>query len=130
MAASRTRRDSSRGNTAAPDLLWATGPGGAAHQPGDDAHSGDLPCRGGESRGSSVSARQPLTVNSFDRRIVGTNWSRAWRRERLYAAAGALVMAGVLATGARAASMDVTVRAPASLAVVAERVRTMEWSPF
>jgi len=36
-------------------------------------------------------------------------------------------MIGALATGARAASMDVTVRAPASLTSVAERVRTMEW---
>ena len=39
-------------------------------------------------------------------------------------------MAGALATGASAALMDVTVRAPASLAVVAERVRMMEWPPL
>jgi hypothetical protein len=39
-------------------------------------------------------------------------------------------MVGALATSARAASMDVTVRAPASLTGVAERVRTMEWPPL
>jgi hypothetical protein len=61
---------------------------------------------------------------------VAINWSRFWRRERAYAAAGALVMAGALTTGARAAAMDVTVRAPESLTVVAERVRTMEWPPL
>ena len=62
---------------------------------------------------------------------MGTNGSRSARRERLYgAAAGALVVVGALATGARAASMDVTVRAPASLAVVAERVRDVEWPPL
>jgi hypothetical protein len=61
---------------------------------------------------------------------VGTNWSPSWRREPLYAAAGALIMVAALATGVRAASMDVTVRAPASLTVMAERVRTIEWPPL
>ena len=53
---------------------------------------------------------------------MATNW--------FCAAAGALVMVGVLATGASAASMDVTVRAPASLSVVAERVHMMDWPPL
>jgi hypothetical protein len=44
--------------------------------------------------------------------------------------AGVLVMIGVLAVDASAASMEVTVRAPASLSAVAERVRTMEWPPL
>ena len=54
--------------------------------------------------------------------IVATNWFPA--------AAGALVMVGALAAGASAASTDVTVQTPASLAVVAERVRMMEWPPL
>jgi hypothetical protein len=39
-------------------------------------------------------------------------------------------MVVTLATEASTASMDVTVRAPASLTAVAERVRTMDWAPL
>lgn len=39
-------------------------------------------------------------------------------------------MVVTLATEAGTASMDVTVRAPASLTAVAERVRTMDWAPL
>jgi len=62
---------------------------------------------------------------------MATNGSRSARRgPACGAAAGALLVVGALATTAGAAPLDVAVRAPASLAPVADRVRAMEWSPL
>ena len=61
VAVSHLEHVAAGGNTVAPRLSWQRRPGGAAHQRRDDSQSGDLPCRGGESRGSAVPARQPLT---------------------------------------------------------------------